>query len=298
MDEAYPTRLRLGQSGADGAFCLRYDPNPRSDVQDRFEAEMSLTGKVVIVTGATGGIGHAICRRLARDGARVAAADLLRELAEAVASDLSAFGAEAVGIGVDVRRPADAERMVAETVARFGRLDALVNNAGVFLTAPVLEITEAIWDANFDVNAKGVLFCSQAAARQLIAQGEGGRIVNLASGAGRRGHPMVLAYCASKAAVISMTQSMALALAPHGITVNAVAPGIVDTPMLDDLDRQIGGSLGLPPGEHKRRMVASIPLGRIEQPDDVANAVAFLLGPDTGYVTQQTLNVDGGNFPG
>jgi D-sorbitol dehydrogenase (acceptor) len=132
----------------------------------------------------------------------------------------------------------------------------------------------------------------------MIEQGRGGRIVNLASQAGRRGEALVLAYCASKAAVISMTQSMALALAPHRITVNAVAPGVVDTPFWEEVDRQFARLLDLPVGEPKRRAVAGIPLGRIEQPEDVAAAVAFLVSPDADYITQQCLNVDGGNWPG
>jgi D-sorbitol dehydrogenase (acceptor) len=149
----------------------------------------------------------------------------------------------------------------------------------------------------FEVNCKGLLWCSQAAARTMISQGRGGRIINLASQAGRRGEALVLAYCASKAAVISMTQSMALALAEHQITVNAIAPGIVDTPFWEEVDRQFARLHNLPVGEPKRRAVASIPLGRIEQPEDVAGVAAFLASADAGYITQQCINVDGGNWP-
>ena len=259
---------------------------------------MKLSGKVAIVTGGGSGIGRAICRRIAADGAKVVVADYNVDSANAVAAEIAAGGGEAVGVAVDVRDVPQTERMVAQTVERFGRVDILVNNAGVFRMAPVLETTEAIWDFNVDVNCKGVLFCAQAAARQMIAQGGGGKIVNLSSQAGRRGEPLVLAYCASKAAVISMTQSMALAFAPHGITVNAVAPGIVDTPMWDVVDREFAKYEGLAPGAAPKRAVDAIPLGRIEQPEDVANAVAFLVSPDADYITQQTLNVDGGNVPG
>jgi D-sorbitol dehydrogenase (acceptor) len=132
----------------------------------------------------------------------------------------------------------------------------------------------------------------------MIAQGQGGKIINLSSQAGRRGEPLVLAYCASKAAVISMTQSMALALAPHKINVNAIAPGIVDTPMWDVVDSEFARYEGLEPGAAKRRAVDAIPLGRIEQPEDIAAAAAFLASADADYITQQTLNVDGGNVPG
>ena len=259
---------------------------------------MKLAGKVAIVTGGGSGIGRAICRRIAADGAKVVVADYDIDGANAVAAEIAAGGGEAVGVAVDVRDVPQTERMVAQAVERFGRVDILVNNAGVFRMAPVLETTEAIWDFNVDVNCKGVLFCAQAAARQMIAQGGGGKIVNLSSQAGRRGEPLVLAYCASKAAVISMTQSMALAFAPHGITVNAVAPGIVDTPMWDVVDREFAKYEGLAPGAARKRAVDAIPIGRIEQPEDVANAVAFLVSPDADYITQQTLNVDGGNVPG
>jgi len=148
-----------------------------------------------------------------------------------------------------------------------------------------------------DVNCKGTLWCSQAAATAMIKQGHGGRIINLASQAGRRGEANALVYCASKASVISMTQSMALALAAHGITVNALAPGIMDTPMWDDIDRRATQARGEPIGEARRRAVSTIPVGRIGRPEDVAGAAVFLASGDGEYVTQQCLNVDGGNWP-
>ena len=153
------------------------------------------------------------------------------------------------------------------------------------------------WDSVFAVNCKGVLWCAQAAARQMIAQGRGGKIINIASQAGRRGEGLVLTYCASKAVVISMTQSLALALAEHKINVNAIAPGIVDTPAWEQVDRRFAELTGLPVGEPKRRAVATIPLGRIEQPDDVAGMAIFLASAESDYITQQTFNVDGGNWP-
>ena len=258
---------------------------------------MRLQDKVAIVTGGAQGMGRAIALRYAREGARVVVADLKLDGAQQVADEIGRGDGQAVAVQVDVRRQEDAQRMVDAAVERFGELDILVNNAGVGRIIPFLETTEADWDFIFDVNCKGLLWCSQAAARQMIAQGRGGRIINLASQAGRRGEALVLAYCASKACVISMTQSMALALAPHQITVNAIAPGIVDTPFWVEVDKQFARLMDLPVGEPKRRAVASIPLGRIEQPEDVAGVAAFLASPDAAYITQQTINVDGGNWP-
>ena len=161
----------------------------------------------------------------------------------------------------------------------------------------IAETTEADWDLMFDVNCKGLLWASQAAAKQMIKQGKGGKIINLASQAGRRGEAHVLAYCASKACVINMNQSIALALAEHKINVNALAPGIVDTPFWVEVDKQFAKILGWEVGEPKRRFTESIPLGRIEQPEDVAGAAVFLASSDSDYITQQCINVDGGNWP-
>jgi len=258
---------------------------------------MRLEGKVAIVTGGAQGMGRAISLRCAGEGARVVVADRNLEGAEGVAQEIGADGGEALAFAVDVRDQGQIQRMVDATVERFGGVDILVNNAGVGKIIPFLETTEADWDFIFDINCKGLLWCSQAVARQMIAQGRGGKIVNLASQAGRRGEALVLAYCASKACVINMTQSMALALAEHRINVNAIAPGIVDTPFWDEVDRQFAKLLDMEIGEPKRTFIKSIPLGRIEQPEDVTGAVVFLASADADYITQQTLNVDGGNWP-
>lgn len=259
---------------------------------------MKLEGKVAIVTGAASGMGKAIARRYAKEGASVVVADMNLAGAESVATEIGGDGGQAVAVQVDVRDQAQAQAMVQTAVDRFGGLDILVNNAGVGKIIPFLETTEADWDFMFDVNCKGLLWCSQAAARVMIEQGRGGKIVNLASQAGRRGESLVLAYCASKACVISMNQSMALALAPHRINVNAIAPGIVDTPFWDEVDKQFAKLLDMEIGEPKRTFIKSIPLGRIEQPDDVTGAAVFLASGDSDYITQQCLNVDGGNWPG
>ncbi len=258
---------------------------------------MRLEGKVAIVTGGAQGIGRATARRFAEEGAKVVIADLQADAATAVATEIEGSGGEAMGIAVDVRDRAAVQGVVGATVERFGGVDILMNNAGVIRITPFLEIDEAEWDLLFGVNCKGLLWFAQAAAARMIEQGRGGRIINVASQAGRRGEPLVLTYCASKATVISMTQSMALALAPHQITVNAIAPGIVDTPLWESNDRRFAELLGMEVGEPKRTFVATIPLGRIEQPEDVAGMAAFLASADAGYITQQCYNVDGGNWP-
>ena len=258
---------------------------------------MRLQEKVAIVTGGGSGIGRGICLRYAEEGARVVVADLDGGAARAVQGEIEAKGGSAFAVEVDVRKQDQIQRMVDQTLEAFGGIDILVNNAGVGKIIPFFETSEADWDFMFDVNCKGLLFCSQAVAKVMIEQGRGGKIVNLASQAGRRGEALVLAYCASKACVISMNQSMALALAEHKINVNAIAPGIVDTPFWDEVDKQFAKLLNMEIGEPKRTFTKSIPLGRIEQPEDVAGAAVFLASSDADYITQQCLNVDGGNWP-
>ena len=258
---------------------------------------MRLKDKVAIVTGGAQGIGRAICLRYGEEGANVVVADLQADAAQAVVDEIAAKDGRALAVAVDVRDQAQVQRMVDAAVEAFGGVDILVNNAGVGKIIPFFETTEADWDFMFDINCKGLLWCSQAVAKRMIEQGRGGKIINLASQAGRRGEALVLAYCASKACVISMNQSMALALAPHKINVNAIAPGVVDTPFWDEVDRQFAQILGWEIGEPKRRFTADIPLGRMEQPNDLAGAAVFLASADADYITQQCLNVDGGNWP-
>ena len=259
-----------------------------------------LDGQVVIVTGAGSGIGRAIARRFAREGACVTVADVNEGHARDVAAELEASGRAVLALKVDVTHRDEVERMVDATVERFGRLDVLVNNAGVGAVAPLLDTDETTWDLLMNVNAKGTLLCSQVAARRMIAQGEGGRIINNASGAGKiaPGKDMPLGvYAASKHAVVGLTKQLGLELSPYQILVNCVCAGIVDTPMWDLIDRETARLQGVPVGTVKARAVASIPLGRIEQPEDVANMVAFLASSDASYVTGQTYNVCGGILP-
>lgn len=258
-----------------------------------------LTGQVAIVTGGGSGIGRAVARRLARDGCKVAVADLNEAAATQVAAEIRAQGGVALPLVVDVTRKSDVDQMVQETVQQLGPLTIQINNAGIVRIATLLETDEAMWDAIMNVNAKGVLFCAQAAAQQMIEQGRGGRIVNNASTAGKMapGKNPLGAYSASKHAVIGLTKQMAMEWAAQGILVNAVCPGIVDTPMWDAIDRAVAERQGAPIGSIKAQMVATVPLGRIEQPEDVANMIAFLVSADASYVTGQAFNVCGGRIP-
>jgi D-sorbitol dehydrogenase (acceptor) len=252
-----------------------------------------LEGKVAIVTGGARGIGRAICERYVAEGAVVAVADIRGGDAEATAE---ALGYPAFAVDLDVTRQDSIDCMVETVVARAGGIDILVNNAAVFDLQPLLEITREGFDRVFAVNVKGLLFTLQAVARQMIRQGRGGKIINLASQAGRRGEPLVAVYCASKAAVISLTQSAGLALIPHRINVNGIAPGVADTPMWDEVDALFAKYEKRPIGEKKRLVGEAVPYGRMGVPADHAGAAAFLASADSDYVVAQTLNVDGGNW--
>lgn len=254
---------------------------------------MRLKDKVAVVTGGARGIGAAICQRYAEEGARVVVADILESEAAATAATI---GHGAFAVGLDVSRPSSIEAMVQAVVAKAGRIDVLVNNAAAFDMAPFLEITEESYDRLFAINVKGLLFTLQAVAARMVRQGDGGKIVNFSSQAGRRGEALVAVYCASKAAVISLTQSIGLALIKHRINVNAIAPGVVDTPMWDKVDALFAKYENLPLGEKKRQVGLGVPYGRMGLPEDVAGAAVFLASADADYIVAQTLNVDGGNW--
>jgi D-sorbitol dehydrogenase (acceptor) len=252
-----------------------------------------LADKVAVVTGGARGIGAAIARRFAEEGARVAVADVLAAEAEATAR---AIGGRSFAVSLDVTRRHSIAAMVQAVVARAGRIDILVNNAAVFDMAPLLEITEASYDRQFAINVKGLLFTLQAVAAQMVEQGAGGKIINFSSQAGRRGEALVAVYCATKAAVISLTQSAGLALIKHRINVNAIAPGVIDTPMWDHVDAQFAKYEDLPLGEKKRQVGLAVPYGRMGLPEDITGAAVFLASADSDYIVAQTLNVDGGNW--
>ncbi|MBC7800546.1 MAG: L-iditol 2-dehydrogenase, partial [Gemmatimonadaceae bacterium] len=208
----------------------------------------------------------------------------------------AAIGPAGVGIGMADTRQESIDAAIAATVAALGGLDILVNNAGIFDLAPIADITRDSYRRVFAVNVEGALFTLQAAAAQMVSQGRGGRIINLASQAGRRGEALVAVYCASKAAVISLTQSAGLDLIRHGINVNAIAPGVVDAEHWDDVDARFARYENLAPGDKKRQVAAAVPYGRMARPDEISGMASFLAGPDSSYVVAQTYNVDGGNW--
>ncbi len=254
---------------------------------------MKLKDKVAIITGGGRGIGRAIAERYAAEGARVVVADILEKDIHETAQ---AIGRGAIPVRVDVTSRASIDAMVEKVVAEAGGIDILVNGAAIFDMAPLLDITEESYDRQFAVNVKGLLFTLQAVARQMVAQGRGGKIINFSSQAGRRGEPLVAVYCASKAAVISITQSAGLALIKHGINVNGIAPGVIDTPMWDHVDALFAKHEGLQPGEKKRQVGLAVPYGRMGVPEDMTGAAVFLASADADYIVAQTLNVDGGNW--
>lgn len=246
-----------------------------------------------LVTGAGQGIGRGIALRLARDGAAVAVLDVNADAVKAGVSDLTALGRRALGLVVDLYDVGAITPAIERVVTSWGHLDVLVNNAGIMRTTPLLDVSEKEWDNILDLNLKAAFFCLQAAARVMIAQSYG-RIVNIASISGLGGRPDHVHYAAAKAGIISLTYSAALALAPYGITVNAICPGVVDTPLTRDLHKDRGKLAGIPGEESLRRMVERIPLGRVATPDDIAAAVASFVSDDAGYITGQVLCVDGG----
>ena len=252
-----------------------------------------LDGKTAIVTGGAGGIGKAIAAGYAREGARVVIADISLKTAQATASEI---GLGTLAKHLDVTKMDSITALVAEVVRDCGSVDILVNNAAIFDMGPILDVTEKSFDTQFAVNTKGLFFMLQSAARQMVKQGRGGKIINLSSQAGRRGEALVAVYCASKAAVISITQSAGLALIKDKINVNGIAPGVVDTPMWAEVDALFAKYENRPIGEKKRLVGEAVPYGRMGIPEDHVGAAIFLASADSDFVVAQTLNVDGGNW--
>lgn len=251
---------------------------------------MRLQGKRALITGAARGIGRAFAEAYIREGATVVIGDIDSARARATAAEI---GAEAVALDVT------AQESIEDAMAHMragGGIDILINNAAIFTAAPIIEIARPDYERVFAINVAGTLFTLQAAAREMIAQGRGGKIVNMASQAGRRGEALVAVYCASKAAIISLTQSAGLDLIKHGINVNAIAPGVVDGEHWDGVDAFFAKYEGKAPGQKKREVGAAVPFGRMGTAADLTGMAIFLASPEADYIVAQTYNVDGGNW--
>ncbi len=252
-----------------------------------------LQGKRALITGAARGIGAAFAAAYVREGAAVVIGDI--DLARATET-AQAIGPACSAVRLDVTQQDSIDAAVAETVQRLGGIDILVNNAAVFDLAPLVEITRASYDRLFAINVSGVLFTMQAVAKQMIAQGQGGKIINMASQAGRRGEALVAVYCATKAAIISLTQSAGLNLIPHRINVNAIAPGVVDGEHWDGVDALFARYENRPRGEKKKLVGEGVPFGRMGKAEDLTGMAVFLASAEADYIVAQTYNVDGGQW--
>ena len=259
---------------------------------------MTNAQRTAIVTGSAQGIGRGIAQRLAQDGLAVTLGDLpsTADSLSATAKEITAAGGSCRTAFVDVCSAEQVDALVADHVAAFGGLDVMVANAGVTLIAKFVDTTHEIFDRTMDINLRGVFYCYKAAASQMIEQGRGGRLIAASSISGHKGGDWVSAYCASKFAVRGLTQSVALELAPHGITANVYSPGMVDTPMWDEIDRLVTEREGTPRGSQVAKVMPSIPMGRFAAPEDVANVVSFLASEDSAYMTGQSMVVDGGIY--
>ncbi len=252
-----------------------------------------LSGKSALITGAARGIGLAFARAYVAEGARVAIADINIDRAREAAAEI---GEAAIAVEMDVTSQVSIDRAVSETIEAFGQIDILINNAALFTAAPLVEIERADYARVFDINVGGTLFTMQAVARHMIDAGVKGRIINMASQAGRRGEPLVAVYCATKAAVISLTQSAGLNLIGHGINVNAISPGVVDGEHWDGVDAFFAKHEGKAPGQKKKEVAASVPHGRMGRAEDLTGMAVFLASDEAEYIVAQCYNVDGGQW--
>jgi len=252
-----------------------------------------LAGKSALITGAARGIGLAFAKAYVAEGARVAIGDIDIDRARIAATQI---GNSAIAVQMDVTDQSSIDTAVTETVKALGQIDILINNAAIFTAAPVAEITRQDYKRVFDINVSGTLFTMQAVANHMIKRGIKGRIINMASQAGRRGESLVSVYCASKAAVISLTQSVGLNLIQHGINVNAISPGVVDGEHWDGVDAFFAKYEGKSPGQKKKEVGVAVPFGRMGTADDLTGMAVFLASDSASYVVAQTYNVDGGNW--
>ncbi|MEO1989850.1 MAG: L-iditol 2-dehydrogenase [Martelella sp.] len=252
-----------------------------------------LAGKSALITGAARGIGKGFAEAYVREGARVAIADINLEAAERTAAGI---GDAAYAVELDVTRQDSIDRAIETVVARAGKLDILINNAALFDADNIVDITRESYERLYAVNVAGTLFTLQAAARQMIRQGHGGKVINMASQAGRRGESLVAVYCSTKAAVISLTQSAGLNLIRHGINVNAIAPGVVEGDHWKHVDSLFAKLEGKELGQKKAEVEAGVPAGRYAKPEDLSGMAVFLASAEADYILAQTYNVDGGQW--
>jgi len=245
---------------------------------------MKLKNRVAVVTGSGRGIGRSIALELAREGAKVVVSDLDLGVCEGVCEEIRDLGSEALAVECDVSKKNDVDAMVEETIREYEKIDVLVNNAGVFLLKPFIELTEEDWDFILDVNLKGVFLCTSAVAKHMVEQ-KSGKIISISSVAGWVGFLNASAYCASKAAVVNLTRELSLELSPRGVNVNAIAPGVIETKMTEGL---------LSDEETRSVLLGNTPLGRVGLPRDIGRAAVFLASSDSDFVTGHTLVVDGG----
>ena len=254
---------------------------------------MRLAGKSTLITGAARGIGLAFAKTYVAEGAKVAIADIDEARAHAAALSI---GEGDIAIHMDVADQASIDAGVAATADAFGQIDVLINNAAIFSAAPISEVTRQDYTRVFDINVAGTLFTLQAVAEHMIERGIKGRIINMASQAGRRGESLVAVYCASKAAIISLTQSAGLNLIQHGINVNAIAPGVVDGAHWDGVDALFAKYEGKPLGQKKSEVGRAVPFGRMGVAEDLTGMAVFLASDEAAYIVAQTYNVDGGSW--
>src|ERR1700760_996944 len=286
MSARFPVRSpRFGRAG----FGRPSPTISRARPERSDNATMKLRDKVALITGGARGIGAAIADRYVAEGARVAIADITLGQAEETAAR---HGDKAIALALDVTKTASIETAVDSVVQRWGGVDILVNNAAIFDMAPIVEVTESSYDKVFAVNVKGLFFTLQAVAKRMIAREQGGKIINMASQAGRRGEGLVAVYCASKAAVISLTQSAGLDLIKHRINVNGIAPGVVDGEHWDHVDSLFAKYENRPRGEKKKLVGDAVPYGRMGTAQDLVGMAVFLASSDAEYIVAQTYNVD------
>ncbi len=252
-----------------------------------------LSGKTALITGSARGIGYAFAEAYVNEGAKVCIADI--DFAQAQTSALG-LGDDAISVDLDVTKQTSIDAAVQKTVSEFGQIDILVNNAAIFSAAPIVEIERSDFQNLFEVNVSGTLFMIQAVARHMIENKIKGKIINMASQAGRRGEPLVAVYCASKAAVISLTQSAGLNLIKHGINVNAISPGVVDGEHWDGVDAFFAKYENKAPGQKKKEVGSSVPFGRIGSPNDLTGMAIFLASDEANYIVSQCYNIDGGQW--